>query len=125
MVIIDLYKETWDSVPKPTPENPDNWKWERSIKTKGFAPKQSLWKQMQIKKANVEFTCGCCGKKRGKATRYIGNNWERVCHFCLKEWIVNSKNKLNEIADFIDEQGKELEANEDKWYKEAMVGQLQ
>jgi len=125
MVIMDLYTQNWDSVPDPTPNNPDNWKWVRSTRFNGFSPKQSFWNQMKIKRANVEFTCGCCSKKRGKGMRYIGNNWERVCHFCLGEWIENSKNKLNEMSKFISEQEAILEENKDMWYKEAMVGQLQ
>ena len=125
MVILDLYEVLYEKVPTPTKNFPNNYSWKRTTVFSGLSPKNSFWKQMKLKKASVGFTCGCCRKKRGKGMRYIGSNWEKVCHFCLKEWIVNSKETLKQMGEFMDKQGKELEVNEDKWYKEAMVGQLQ
>jgi len=125
MPIIDLFEEKYESIPTPTKENPDDYSWRRVCLFNGLSPKKSFKGQMKIKKANVEFSCGCCRKKRGKGTRYIGDNWNRVCMFCLKEWMINSKKTIKKMGENIEEQEKLLKTNEDKWYKEAIVGQLE
>lgn len=52
------------------------------------------------------------------------DTWEHVCQFCLEEWMINSKKTLKEMEKVIIEQENLLKPNKDKWYKEALVGQL-
>ena len=125
MPIIDLALDRYERVPTPTKDDPDDYSYRRVSLFNGLCLKKSFKTQMMIRKANVKFGCMCCGKQRGKGTRYIGDNWSKICMFCLKEWMINSKKTIKEMEEVIEDQGKLLKINEDKWYKEALVGQLE
>ena len=116
MPILDLNNFQW--------EEDGALKWKRIIRYNGLTYKKSMIKAVNIKRTNNLFDCLTCGKKRGKGTRYVGNNYERICHYCLDDWCKNSIMSLKEIIQSIKETNKEFKKNESKWNKDALVGAL-
>ena len=56
--------------------------------------------------------------------RCLGSSWGKICHSCAEEFIVKSLKVTDEIKKVLQERLKELEANRDKWNREALVGSL-
>ena len=107
------------------------WEWDENRKRyyrvgifNGLQYKNSLNYQLKAKKSRNQFDCISCGKTRGKGTRYVGENYSRICFYCLNDWNNNSINKLKQIIGIIKENQKDLKKNEPKWNKEALVGAL-
>ena len=100
------------------------FKYHKEIIYNGIIPYKSFFKQMKIKKSNKIFDCHCCEKERGKGTRYVGDNWYRVCQFCMNDWMNNSKKSFDKMKEAITEQQNLLKQNKTKWGKEAIVSNL-
>jgi hypothetical protein len=113
MPIIDLHSATGWYMDEPS-KSEDN----------GLNPKKQFYENIRIKKANTEFECHICAKKRGKGFRYIGNNWNKICHHCLEQWTENSAKTIKDILAIINNINKDLKENKAKWEKEAIVGAL-
>ena len=118
MPIIDMSNSSWKY-------NCEQQKYVRERIFNGLSYKMSMMKAVNIKKSGRKFDCISCGKTRGKGTRYVGDNYSRVCQFCMEEWCNNSSKSLEEIKQSIKETKKELIKNKDKWYKEALIGDLE
>lgn len=93
-------------------------------KTNEISTTPTFWNGIAFKKSNKEFRCGACDKYYEKGTRYLGDNWERVCMFCAEEWISNSIKCLDELKDKILSLKPELKENYDKWSADCVVGEL-
>ena len=101
-----------------------NGKYHRTMIYNGMIPFNSFFKQITIKKSKVNFNCRCCNKARAKGTRYVGDNWTRICQFCMDEWITNSKKSFDKMKKAMTEQQNILKQNKEDWEKEAIVSEL-
>ncbi len=117
MGLIELYKNE-------SFYNKDKQEYEWRCVWNGLVPTNTFLNSFVFKKANKPFVCGICKKEKPKNTRYVGNNWVKVCCDCSSEWIKNSKFALQEIEVLLDEGKKDLELNKDKWRKEMIIGAL-
>ena len=100
------------------------YKWNKEILYNGMIPCKSFFGQMKIKKSNKDFTCCSCSKERGKGTRYTGDNWYRICQFCMNDWMNKSKKSFDKMKEAITEQQNLLKQNKKEWEKEAIVANL-
>ena len=120
MPLLDFYKNRWKQILLPR----NDWKWEKESCFNGLTYKQSFLRQIKPKKSKDKFKCRICDKFRGKGTRYVGDNYHRVCQFCFEEWFDKSAETLKKMINLIKKTKKESESNKDKWQKEALIGAL-
>ena len=101
-----------------------NYTHNREIIYNGMIPCKSFVGQMKIKKSRREFECVCCSKAKAKGTRYVGDNWYRICLSCMNDWMNNSKKSFDKMKEAITEQQNILKKNKSNWEKEEIVANL-
>ena len=117
MGLIDTYKNEW------------NWnlkvnKYQSKVIFNGLNPSNTFLNSLSFKKARQSFYCGICQKTKPKNTRYIGDQYQKVCFNCASEWIKNSIKVLEEMKTLLKKDSEDLIKNKDKWKREMMLGGL-
>jgi hypothetical protein len=119
-MIIDFHKTQYKYIANPN----GTGKYTVECIFNGMLYKKSFVRAMNIRVARVNFHCYSCDKERAKGTRYVGGHYDRVCLFCLEEWIKHSSNTLKEMNKMVLDLGKQYKKNHGEWNKEAIVGNL-
>jgi len=96
----------------------------REIIYGGMTPCRSFFTHMKIKKSRRAFRCISCSKEKPKGTRYVGDNWNRVCLSCMSDWMNKSKKSFDTMKDTIIKQEKLLKQNKKMWEKEEIISNL-
>jgi hypothetical protein len=96
----------------------------RDCTFKGLCYKKSFLRMTKIRKARDTFTCRCCDKQRSGGTRYIGATYDKVCLFCVDEWLENSSNTLKDMQSIIKNLNKNVKKHNELWRKEAIAGSI-
>ena len=117
MGIINLYQTEWDWTSPVDARS--------RIIINGLSPTVQFMKELRFKKANIEFTCAICKKRKPKKTRYLGDNYDKICSDCSEEWMNNSINKLEEIKTFIENEKIKLKKNKEEWKLYMLVGGIE
>lgn len=78
----------------------------------------------QIKKSMKPFTCKLCGKEKDEGTRYLGNNYEKVCHDCFEKWCEANIEQFNFFIESLKEVKKKVAENKDKLEQEILLKKI-
>ncbi len=117
MGLIDLSESKWE-------ENPDTKEYERRTIWSGLVASNTFLNNLSFSRANILFKCLICNKQKPKNTRYLGDNYQKVCIDCAPEWIENSFKALQEMEMILTKSKENLKLNKEKWRKEMIVGAL-
>lgn len=108
------------------------WRWDantrrgcREIDKIGLKITEAFRNGLFFHKARVSFECHGCGKNKPKRTRYLCNNYNKICSDCALEWIKKSKETMQEIIGMFEDRKVELFENKDKWRKEQILGAIE
>ncbi len=117
MGLINFYDSKWE-------KNPDTKEYERRVLWNGLNASNTFLNSLSFSRANKPFTCVICNKEKPKNTRYLGDNYQKICSDCAPEWIENSFKALQEMEMLLKKSKENLKLNKDKWRKEMIVGAL-
>jgi hypothetical protein len=98
--------------------------WAQKILKEGLTPSKELWKGLSFTKANRDFYCQACRKKKPKNTRYLLGRYDKVCTECAENWVNKSIESLNEMIKTLNQRKEELKRNKQDWRKQQILGAL-
>ena len=117
MGLIDYYKHEWKW-------NSEEERYNSRIIWNGLSASNSFLNGLSFTKCNIPFNCKICGKTKPKSTRYVGDNFRKICCDCTSEWVDNSIKTLQEMEMLLKKSKQNLKLNKDKWRKEMLIGAL-
>ncbi len=117
MGLIDSYRCKWDY-------NPHTNIQKRELLWSGLIASNTFLNNLSFSRANLSFKCRICDKEKPKNTRYLGDNYQKICSDCAPEWIENSFKALQEMEMILKKSKENLKLNKEKWRKEMIIGAL-